>query len=88
MYDIDGKLFNGIKSIYVNSLAYVRAKGCKSERFRIDRVVRQVCIVYPWLFDVYTDAVMKELKNGDGEERSEISREGKIMEIAWPIVCR
>ena len=27
MYDVGGKLLNGIKSMYVNSLTYVRVKG-------------------------------------------------------------
>ena len=31
MYDVGGKLLNGIKSVYVNSLAYVRVKGNESE---------------------------------------------------------
>ena len=38
MYDVGGKLLNGIKSVYANSLACVRVKGCESECFRIDRV--------------------------------------------------
>ena len=29
-----------------------------------------------------------EDKNGDGEEWSEISGEGKRVKIAWPLVCR
>ena len=41
MYDVDGKLLNGIKSMYFNSLAFVRVKGNGSECFRIDRSVRQ-----------------------------------------------
>ena len=64
MYDVGGKLLNGMKSVYVNSLACVRVKGCESECFRIDIGVRQVCIMSPWLFNVYMDAVMKELKGG------------------------
>ena len=36
MYDVDGKLLNDIKSIYVNSLACVTVKGCESECFRIE----------------------------------------------------
>ena len=40
MYHVCGKLLNGIKSIYVNSLACVRVKGCESECFRIDSGVR------------------------------------------------
>ena len=37
-----GKLFNGIKSMYVNSLASVRVKGGESEYFRIKSSVRRV----------------------------------------------
>ena len=36
MYDVGGKLFNGIKSMYVASQPYVRVKGGESEWFRID----------------------------------------------------
>ena len=60
MYDVDGKLLNGIKSIYVNSLACVRLKGDESVCFRIDSGARQGCIMSPWLFNVYMDAVMKK----------------------------
>ena len=35
-----GKLFNGIKSVYVNSLACVRVKGGESECYRINSGVR------------------------------------------------
>ena len=55
-----------IKSIYVDSLACVRVKGGKSEQFRIDSGVRQGCIMSPWLFNVYMDGVMKEVKMGMG----------------------
>ena len=67
MYDVDGKLLNGIKSIYFNSLACVGVKGDQSECFRIDNGVRQGCIV-PFVFIVYMDAVMKEAKMGMGRE--------------------
>ena len=40
MYDVGGKLLNGIKSIYVKNLACVRVKGGKGEFFWIDRGVR------------------------------------------------
>ena len=57
-----GKLLNDIKSINVNSLACVRVEGGESECFRINSGVRQVCIMSPWLFNIYVDAMMKELK--------------------------
>ena len=40
MYDVGGKLLNGIKSMYVNSLACVKVKGGESECFRINSGVR------------------------------------------------
>ena len=55
MYDVGGKLLNGIKSIYVNSLACVRVKGGESEGSRINSCVRQGCIMSPWLFNVYME---------------------------------
>ena len=71
MYDVGGKLLNGIKSIYLNSLVCVRVKGCESAFFRIDNGVRQGCIMSPWIFNVYMDTVMKEMKMGMGR-REEI----------------
>ena len=35
MYDVGGKLLNSIKSMFVNSLTYVRVKGGESECFRM-----------------------------------------------------
>ena len=52
--------------MYVDSLACVRIKGGESEQFRIDSSVRQGCIMSPWLFNVYINAVMKEVKMGMG----------------------
>ena len=55
---------NGIKTMYVDSSACARVKGGESERFRIDSGVRQGCtsIMSPWLFNVYMDGMMKEVK--------------------------
>ena len=64
MYDVGCKFLNGIKSMYVNSLACVRVKVGKSECFMIDSSVRQGCIMSPCLFNVYIDGVMKEGKIG------------------------
>ena len=53
---------NVIKRMYVDSLACVRVKRGEGEQFRIDNVVRQVCIMSLWLFNVYIDAVIREVK--------------------------
>ena len=44
--------------MYVNSLVCVRVKGGESECFRIECSVKQVCIMSPYVFNVYMDAVM------------------------------
>ena len=61
-----GKLFGVIKSMYVDSSACVKVKWGGSEQFRIDSWVRQGCIMSPWLFNVFMDAVMEEVKLGMG----------------------
>ena len=58
--DVRGKILNGIKSMYVNSQTFIRVKGSESECFRIE-----------WLFNIYMDAVMKEVKGG--REKVEIA---------------
>ena len=68
MYDVGDKLLGGINSIYVNSLACFRVKGGEREWFRIGNEIRQYCIMSPWNFNVYIDAVMKEVKIGMGRE--------------------
>ena len=60
MYGVDGKLLNGITSMYVNSLPCITVKGGESGCFRINSGARQGCIMFPWLFN----AVMKEVKMG------------------------
>ena len=46
---LGGKLLNGIKIIYINSLASVRVKGGKSEGFRINSGVRQGLFNVIWM---------------------------------------
>ena len=83
-----GKLLNDVKSMYVNSLAHV--KGGENECFRINSGVRRGCTMSPWLFSVYMDAVMKEVKMGIGrrgmrfqEEVREWRMPGPCMQVTW-----
>ena len=77
MYNVGGKLLSGIKNINVKSLTFVRVKGGKSECFRIDSGVRQGCIMSTWLFNVYLEAVMKEVKMGMGRRGVRFQEEGR-----------
>ena len=55
IYDLEGKLLGGIKSMYVDSSACVRVKWGESEQFKIDSWMKQGCIMSTWLFNVYMD---------------------------------
>ena len=70
-------MLNGIKSIYVNSVACVRIKGGECECFRIKIAVRQGCIMSLWLFNVYIDTLMKEVKMGMGRRGVSFLEEGR-----------
>ena len=63
MYDVGSRLLNGIKSMYVNSLTYVRVKGGESECFRINSGVS--CPLGSSMYIWYMDTVM-EVKMGMG----------------------
>ena len=43
--------------MHVDSIACIRVKGDESESYRIDRDVKQWCIIFLWLFNVYMDTV-------------------------------
>ena len=47
MYDVGGKLLNGVTSVYVNTLAGFRVNGRECECFRIDNDVRQELFISP-----------------------------------------
>ena len=64
MYDVWGKILSVIKRMHVDSSFYVRIKGCENERFRIDSGGREGCIMYPWIFNVNMNGVMKKVKMG------------------------
>ena len=77
MYEMDGKMMSGITSMYVDWLACVRVKAGERECFRIDRGVRQGCIMSPWLFNLYMDTKMKKVKMGSGRRGMRFLEDGR-----------
>ena len=53
--------------VYINGLARIKVKRGEGECFRINNDVNQGCIMSPWLFNVYMDGVIKEVKMGMGK---------------------
>ncbi len=64
MYGVGGKLFEGIKSFYGNASASLRVNGVLSESFSVEVGVRQGCVMSPWLFNIYMDGCIREMKVG------------------------
>ena len=54
-----------------------RVKGGESKWFRIDSRVRQGCIISLWLFNIYIDGVMKEVKMGMGRRGVRFLEDGR-----------
>ena len=64
VYGVGGKLLNGVKAFYRNASACVRIDGEMSDCFAIKGGVRQGCVMSPWLFNLYMDGVIREMKAG------------------------
>ena len=52
-------------------------KGGKSECFQIESAVRHGCIMFPWLFNLCMDGVIKEVKLSIGRIRVRFLEEGR-----------
>ncbi len=62
VYGVGGKLFEGIKSFNENASASVQVNGELSESFNVEVGVRQGCIMSLWLFNIYMDECIREIK--------------------------
>ena len=50
-----------VQSFYVDSRACVRAGNDVSGWFPVNVGLRQGCVMFPWLFNVYMDGVVREV---------------------------
>ena len=62
IYDVGGSLLNGIKAFYRDAKACVKVNGEQSETFGIQKGLRQGCGMSSWLFNIYMDGVVREVK--------------------------
>ena len=67
MYGINGKLLKVVQSLYERSEACVRVCREEGEWFRVGFGLRQGCVMSPWLFNVFMDGVMKEVREAVGD---------------------
>ncbi len=62
MYGVGGKLLEGVRSFCENASASVRVNGELSESFTVEVGVRQGCVMSPWLFNIYMDVCIREMR--------------------------
>ena len=61
VYRVGGKLLKAVQSFYIDSKACIRVGNDVSEWFKVNVGLRQVCVMSPWLFNVYMDGVVREV---------------------------
>ena len=57
--------------MHFDNLACIKVKKGESYWFRMNSGVMKGCVMSPWLFNVYMDTVMKEVKMGMGSRKGE-----------------
>ena len=60
-YGIGCRLLRGVKSLYVGSKVCVRVGNGVSEWFPVKVGLKQCCVMLPWLCNLYTDGVVREV---------------------------
>ena len=63
-YGVDEGLVRALRGFYDGSKACVRVNSVMSDVFKIERGVRQGCVMSPWLFNIFMDKCMKETCKG------------------------
>ena len=59
-YGVQGKLIRAMQALYEGGKACVKMGQSETEMFDVQKGVRQDCTLFPWLFDVFIDKVVKD----------------------------
>jgi len=62
VYGVGGKLLRAVKGFYKESKACVRVSREEGEYFPVKVGLRQGCVMSPWLFNIFMDGVVREVK--------------------------
>ncbi len=87
IYGVGGKLLTAIKSFYEETSTCVKISGETSEHFEIKMGLRQGCVMSPWLFSIYMDGVMREMKGKVGEVGVRMYTEGRKWVLNSVFIC-
>ena len=67
MHGINGQLLKSVQNLYVKSEASVRVCREEGEWFEVGVGLRQGCMMSLWQFNLFMDAVMKEVREKAGD---------------------
>ena len=59
-YGVQGKLIRAMQALYEDGKACVKMGQSETEMFDVQKGVRQDCTLFPWLFNVFIDKVVKD----------------------------
>ncbi len=78
IYGVSGQILKGIQAIYREANASVRVGEKFSESFALEVGVRQGCVMSPWLFNIFMDECMREMKCKVGNTGAELEKFGLL----------
>ncbi|XP_068242402.1 uncharacterized protein [Palaemon carinicauda] len=61
LYGVGGKLLQAVRSFYIGSKPCVRIGNEVSECFPVRVVLRQGCVMSPWLLNFFVDGMVREV---------------------------
>ncbi len=82
IYDVGGQLFKRIQVFYREANACVRVGGEFSESFVVEVGVKQGCMMSPWLFNIFMEGCMREIKCKVGNTGAKLRLNGE----GWSVV--
>ena len=83
IYGVGGQLMEGIKAFYREASACVKVDGELSDSFAVEVGVRQGCVMSPWLFNIFMDGCMREMKAKVGK----IGARLKLNGVDWSVTA-
>ena len=62
IYGLRGNLLCAVTSFYIESRACARVGDEESEWFAVELGLRQGCVMSPWLFNIFIDGMVREVR--------------------------